>query len=37
MGTIEKVFVFLNTSKRQTEFSKHVKELNKAQTRKVKL
>jgi len=28
MGTIEKVFVFLNTPKRQAEFSKYVKELN---------
>lgn len=37
MGTIEKVFVFLNTPKRQVEFSKHVKELNQAQTRKEKL
>lgn len=32
MGTIEKVFVFLNTPKRQAEFSKHVKKLNPAQT-----
>jgi hypothetical protein len=37
MGTIEKVFVFLNTPKKQREFSKHVRELNQIQTRKVKL
>jgi len=34
MGTIEKVFVFLNTLKRQAEFSKHVRELNQEQNHK---
>ncbi|XP_050546050.1 zinc finger MYM-type protein 1-like [Daktulosphaira vitifoliae] len=37
MGTIEKVFVFLNTPKRQAAFSKHVKELNQENTHKEKL
>jgi len=33
MGTIEKVFVFLNNPKRQAEFSKHVRELNQADSK----
>jgi len=37
MGTIEKVFVFLNTPKRQASFSKHVKELNQEGIHKEKL
>jgi len=37
MGTIEIVFVFLNTPKRQAEFSKYVRELNQEQFRKEKL
>lgn len=37
MGTIEKVFIFFNTLKRQAEFSIRVRELNQEQTCKKKL